>query len=106
MGGSPAGGRPGNHLRLRTEATGNYGRTPLVSSGRSTMSEEAGSEVPTDPVAQELANQKSRVEVRKLSAEALKAERDALIPTFPTELPTGTLTVPDQASPIGVLAAY
>jgi hypothetical protein len=49
---------------------------------------------------------KTKAEVRKLSAEAQRAEIDSLLPKLPTELPSGKLDAPTTGSPIGVLAAY
>ena len=69
------------------------------------MAQDNSTQAPPNPQAQALANRKARVEVRKLTAEARKAELDALVPKLPADL-AGALNAPDKASPVGALAAY
>ncbi|MDX6645866.1 MAG: hypothetical protein QOK40_1593, partial [Miltoncostaeaceae bacterium] len=59
----------------------------------------------TDPREIEQALRKGGIEIRKLEAEASKAEAD-LIPALPATIPAGKLTTGDDASPLGVVAAY
>lgn len=61
----------------------------------------------TDPLTAAVQRDKVTQEVRKLSAEALKAEVDAYTPSLPASLPVGTTTAaPGTVSPIGALAAF
>ena len=59
-----------------------------------------------DPRLTEMALRKGEVEIQKLSAEARSAELSSLTPSLPTDFPSGKLDAGDNASPLGVVAAY
>jgi hypothetical protein len=70
------------------------------------MAEDKANAAPPSPAMEAAQLRKTQAEARKLSAEALSAELDALVPTLPSEVPAGTLTAPDEGSPLGAAAAY
>ena len=63
-------------------------------------------EPPKDPEVERLLLEKAKAEARKAIAEARRDELKAMMPDLSFEVPQGSLTPPDKASPVAELIGY